>query len=477
LIGKGNFVILGAGPAGLGAAYLLRKHGRGEVAVVERGPQVGGLAGSFMLADLPVDFGSHRLHPSCEPRVMNDIRALLGDDLLDRPRHGRIRLRGKWIHFPLKPLDLALHLPWSFAWGAALDSAAKTLGRRIGKVNGHESFASVLLQGLGPTICRDFYFPYARKIWGALPEELSAIQARRRVKAGSIGKLVAKVASAVPGLKPRGSGRFFYPRRGYGQICQAYAQAARDLGAEFHLESTVEEISVQPNGGLDLTVSGRSETRQLSASQVWSTIPLTQLAKAIRPSAPPEVLDATERIQFRSMVLVYVVLGQRQFTEFDAHYFPGSDIPFTRMSEPRNYCNVREPANRTVLCAELPCQEGDRYWNMSEQELADLLCHSLRELDLPVQSRVETVQVRRLRHAYPVYYHGYEESFSQIDDWLATVPNLLSLGRQGLFAHDNTHHTLAMAYAAVDCLNPTGDFDRSRWAKCRETFQQHVVED
>ena len=471
-----QFAILGAGPAGLGAAWLLRKHQHGDVAVVERAAQVGGLASSFTLADVPVDFGSHRLHPSCEPRVMNDIKSLLGDDLLDRPRHGRIRLRGKWIHFPLKPIDLVLHLPWGFAWGAALDSVGKVLGRRSAQMNGHESFATVLMQGLGPTICRDFYFPYAHKIWGAAPEELSAIQARRRVKAGSITKLLAKVASAVPGLKPRGAGRFFYPRRGYGQICSAYAQAARDGGATFHMESTVEEIAVSP-GGMKLTISGQAGRQELAADQVWSTIPLTQLAKAIRPAAPAGVLAAAERMQFRSMVLLYVVLGQRQFTEFDAHYFPGQDIPFTRMSEPRNYCNISEPPDRTVLCAELPCREGDRYWNMPEQDLAELLKSSLAELDLPVRSTVEAVQVRRIRHAYPIYYHGYEASFARIDEWLATVPNLLSLGRQGLFAHDNTHHTLAMAYAAVDCLNSEGAFDRSRWADCRKAFEKHVVED
>jgi len=145
--GRIPIVILGAGPAGLGAAYRLSRHGRFDVTVVERGAGVGGNAGSFPLAGMQVDYGSHRLHPSCAPEILNDIRGMLGDGLLDRPRHGRIRLRGRWVHFPLKPADLAMHLPPTFLAGVAVDTVRKLASR--GEAN---TFAAVLQQGLGPTI-------------------------------------------------------------------------------------------------------------------------------------------------------------------------------------------------------------------------------------------------------------------------------------------------------------------------------------
>ena len=112
---ESSFVILGGGPAGLAAAFKLAERGRRPVTVLERAPVVGGNAGSFVIDGIPVDYGSHRLHPVTPPAVMADIRRLLGDDLLDRPRHGRIRLRGRWVHFPLKPIDLLTPLPPSFA--------------------------------------------------------------------------------------------------------------------------------------------------------------------------------------------------------------------------------------------------------------------------------------------------------------------------------------------------------------------------
>ena len=192
-----HVVVLGAGPAGLGAAYQLARQGVARVTVLDQASIVGGNAGSFDWEGFRADYGSHRLHPASDPLILRDLRALLGDDLLDRPRHGRIRLGGRWLHFPLKPLDLALHAPKSFAFGVATDIVRKALPKQK---PAEESFAMVLERGLGPTICREFYFPYAVKLWGMAPEELSATQAQRRVSGNSIGKILKKILNALPGL-------------------------------------------------------------------------------------------------------------------------------------------------------------------------------------------------------------------------------------------------------------------------------------
>jgi protoporphyrinogen oxidase len=239
-------VILGGGPAGLAAAHQLARRGWRQVTVLERGPRVGGNAGSFVLDGIPVDFGSHRLHPSTSPALMADIKALLGDDLLDRPRHGRIRLQGRWVHFPLKPVDLALRLPPAFAFGVLGDALTKTFAPEVDP----PTFASLLEKGLGKTICREFYFPYAQKLWGLPPEALDAEQARRRVANSSLGKMIRRVLTMVPGLKPPGAGRFFYPKQGFGQIADAFAQAAVKAGATVALNAQVHAVMAAP-GALD----------------------------------------------------------------------------------------------------------------------------------------------------------------------------------------------------------------------------------
>ena len=205
----------------------------------------------------------------------------------------------------------------------------------------------------GRTICRDFYFPYARKIWGLDPHELDGEQARRRVAAGSLAKLVRKVLSTVPGIKQPGKGRFYYPSGGFGQISQAYGKAAQAAGATIHLNTRLQRIELRQ--GMPATRLGRSagQPREWSATHVFSTIPLPVLARSLNPAAPSEVMVAADRLRYRSMILVYLQLQAEQFTEFDAHYFPEASLRITRLSEPKHYGLADGPT--TVLCAELPC--------------------------------------------------------------------------------------------------------------------------
>ena len=468
-----HIAVLGAGPAGVGAAFWLTRSGLARVTILEQRDLPGGNAGSFDLEGIRVDYGSHRLHPSCDPEILADLRELLGEDLLDRPRHGRIRLLGRWIHFPLRPLDLALNLPPSFAFRAAWDSFSRSSSRRSSK---EQNFASVLEEGLGRTFCREFYFPFARKLWGLEPHELSAAQARRRVSANSPAKLLGRLLGALPGLKRPGRGRFFYPRRGYGQISESLLEAARNSGANVLLGSRVKSIDAQARPR-SVVFERHGNVERLDADLVWSTLPVTFLVKALEAQVPPAVQEAASAMSFRGMILIYVTLSRDRFSEYDAHYFPAEDIPISRLSEPKNYSGVAEPRGRTVLCAELPCDAASAYWKMTDQELGSLVVESLGRAGLAVTGEVLSVASRRLGQAYPVYSLGFEDHLAAVEDWLDRFDGLLSFGRQGLFAHDNTHHALYMASAAVQCLGQDGEFDRARWGDFRRIFETHVVED
>ena len=467
-----TILILGAGPAGLGAAWRLGQRGSFNVQVVEQRGSVGGNAGTFTCASIPVDYGSHRLHPACDPVILDDLRSLLGSDLLKRPRHGRIRLRNRWIHFPLRAFDLMTHLPPTFALGVFRDAAAKLLptDRRAAAT----SFSSVLQDGLGRTICRDFYFPYATKIWGMSPDDLSPIQARRRVSASSLGRMVKKLFRR--GHTSSSDGRsFYYPRNGYGQISEALADAARTAKATIQLSTTVRRIYLGPPHHVDVEAGNGNES--IRADHLWSTIPLAVLPRLVYPAPSESVLAASGAMTSRAMVLVYLVLPVSQFTPFDAHYFPNGDVSLTRLSEPVNYSGLIHKSDHTVICAELPCTTGDSIWNASADDLETLVRGDLTRCDLAMPSKTSAVEVTRLSHAYPIYRRGYEDDFSVLDRWSAGLDSVLTFGRQGLFAHDNTHHALAMAYAAAECLMDDGSFDHDRWRRHRAIFESHVVED
>lgn len=466
--------ILGAGPAGVGAALWLARSGKARVHTLERQSSVGGNSSSFQVEGVWCDFGSHRLHPASEPHVLGEIEDAVGEDLLWRPRHGRILLKGRWIHFPLKPVDLLLKLPKAFAAQLMLDAATKPLRR---KAKGEETFASVLHKGLGPAMSRNFYYPYVQKLWALPPEKLAVTLAHRRVSGSSVGKILMKILRQVPGFKGPRTGGFFYPRKGFGQISDSLREKAVEAGAAFELGAAVSRIEHEGGRVRAVHWSKGEETRRMPADAVWSTLPISLLVRMMDPPAPPQVLEAASRIRSRGMILIYLVLEQDQFTEYDAHYFPELSVPISRLSEPKNYSATTEPKGVTVLCAELPSDPGDRWWDMSDDALGEALCGWLGSVGLPVKAKVRKTVTRRLSHAYPVYDRGYEQNFQAMDEWLASIEGLLTFGRQGLFAHDNTHHALAMAHAAVDCLRADGSFDQDKWAQYRQVFETHVVED
>src|SRR6201999_17772 len=199
------------------------------------------------------------------------------------------------------------------------------------------------------------------------------------------------------------------------------------------------------------------------------------LARIVSPAPPAPAVAAASALRFRSMVLVYLVHQGRPWTQFDAHYLPGPDTPVSRISEPANYRqSADDPDDHTVLCCEVPCQLGDRWWTADDATLAAMVAQTLDRAGLPPVRCAEVV-TRRLRTVYPVYETGYGAHLHGLDAWAGTLPHLTTFGRLGLFVHDNTHHAIAMAYDAVDALRD-GQWDATAWSAARRRFAEHVVE-
>jgi len=467
-----RILILGGGPAGVGAAVRLRQSQKATVTLLEQGASAGGNGGSFDWRNHRLDYGSHRLHPASDTEILDDIKSMLGNALLDRPRHGRIRLRGRWIHFPLKPHDLLLRLDPAFGLGVLKDMVWRQ------RVADADNFAAIIASSLGPTIANTFYLPYARKIWGADPVTLSGIQARRRVAAGSFAKLIRKVLNAVPGFRPPMAGRFYYPANGFGQISDAYADKATQLGADVRFGWRVTGLTAPSHSAQPWIVRAQHDgvETEIEADYVWSTLPISLIARFMGAAASPAAVEAATKIRYRAMLLIYLELPVDQFTEFDAHYLPDANVRITRLSETKNYAARSAPAGRTVLCAELPTSVDGPEWKMDDAALGAMVCEDLETVGIPVPAAPTAITVRRLAQAYPIYDQGYEHPFSVLDQWADSLPRFLTYGRQGLFAHDNTHHALAMAYAAERCFGADG-FDDAKWTTYREAFTHHVVED
>ena len=456
-----KIVVIGAGPAGLMAGLAASESGH-HVTILEAAPAVGGMSGSFEIAGQRVDFGAHHLHPSTAPEFMDRLRALLGEDLQTFERAQRIRLKGRWVGYPLKPIDMARSLPLAFAFNTALDMVLRPLRPRSG-----DSFETEVTARLGPTVTREFYAPYARKLYGVDAAGLTSELADRRVSMKSPLKVMATAFQARrPEIKS-----FFYPRRGFGQISESLAEAAVEAGADLRLSHRVERIVDHGN-----RVEVASAETSVEADLVLSTMPLPALVAALDPPPPAEVAEAIARLRVRSVTFVYFVVPRDQYTPFDTYFFPEKGMHVSRFSEPKNYRSGDDPVGQTVVCAEIPCDLDDQIWTASTEELEALVKGELERAGFPDPTPIAT-EIRRLPTVYQVYDRAGQPARDIANDWVAAPDRVVSLGRQGIGGHDSTHHVLAMGAAAAAAIGPDGSFDRSQWEQSLHHFAAHVVID
>lgn len=452
-----DLVVLGAGPAGLAAAWRAAKRGL-SVVLLEKSEHVGGLAGSFEVEGIRVDYGSHRLNSSTDPQILSDLRGLLGDDLQTRVRSDRLLVAGSWVGYPLRPREVASALPPRLVRRAARDAVLSPV-RRPG-----DSYASVLRAGVGPTMYEAVYGPWALKQWGLPGDAIAAEQARRRVSVDRPWRL----AAAAVGRRRHavGEGTFLYPRRGFGQLSDALAEAAVAAGASVLTGCEVTRLHARTDG-----VRVEWDGGSLHATQAFNTMPITTLGRVARPAPSVQAVHGAAGLFFRAMVLVYLVHEGGRWSPYDAHYLPDAPTPVTRVSEPTNYrSNADDPDDRSVICAELPCRVGDATWSADDETLAQLVQDGLAAAGLPQLRRPAgaEVVVQRMPRFYPVYRQGYLERLSGIETWADRLAHVASFGRLGLFVHHNSHQAMRVAYDAVECLGPDGLLDHLCWEAVRD---------
>lgn len=444
-------VVIGAGPAGLATAWRLNEAGH-QVTVLDASAHVGGMAGSRTIAGVRVDLGSHRLHPVMSPAVQQAVEQLV--ELQVRPRNGRIRMRDRWLPFPLTAGGLLRGLPRSMAARATVDAATSPI--RSARV---DSYAEVVRAGLGPTVWNAFHEPYAWKLWGTDPRTLSGELARRRISASSPSDIARRL---VRGAQRRPT--FLYPRDGFGAIAEAMAERLPDVRLDTKVTGLVEHH--------DRVIVGLADGRIITASHVFSTVPAGRTASWLGLADAAAVAVPT-----RAMVLVYLTLDRRPYTEFDAHYLPERHLLATRISEPMNYRrNPSDPVDRTVLCAEVPCWLDDGTWRASDQDLGLRIADDLVRCGLP-DPGVVGVDTVRLPSVYPVMTDDALRRLDRAEQAMSGSERVTVLGRQGLFTPDNTHHVIDMGLAAADSVSADGSFDHVGWQRRRAGFRQFVVED
>ncbi len=446
-----DVVVLGGGVAGLAAARRVAATGR-TVVLLEREETLGGTSASFELAGVRVDHGSQRLHHDIAPDLLDEVRGLLGDDLQERRRSGRLRLHDTWFDLPVSTRDIARAAPRAVRVRMAREAAAARFRRRR-----RSSHGAALTSAVGDALYDALHGPVARKRWGVDGTAIDVDQAHRLIGAGP-----APSRWGVTGRADDDAETYFYPRRGFGQLAEALGAAAVAEGAT--VLTGAEVVAIEAREGIRPVVMTSDGTTYV-AGRVFSTLPLTALPALIRPTPSPRLISDAAKRRYRALVLVYLVHHGGRWTDHDAHYLPSLDTPVSRLSEPANYRDSDDdPADRSVVCAEIPCDVGDECWTATDGELAGVVVDTVVRHGLPALS-VDGAVVRRIPRAYPVPLRGYALGFNRLEVWAATVPRVTSFSRLGLVAHD-THEALAMARDAAAALTDKG-WDDAKWAASR----------
>ena len=428
--------ILGGGPAGLAAGYYARRVGH-RFRILEAAASVGGHCITEERHGFRFDRGAHRFHDK-DPDVTADVLKLLGHEMTQVSAPSAIHAEGRFLPFPPSPRHLLAHLgPGRFAAAAAAAFLARLSDSPV------DSFEAFAHRAYGPRLARMFLLNYSEKLWGRPCAELSPAISGGRLRGLKLSALLARRGRRAEHL----DGTFYYPAAGYGRIVERMAE---ECGPDaIRCDARITRLA---HDGRRITHVEVHSGETLPVDTVASTLPLGVTLRALDPRPPDHVLALAERIRFRHVLLAAWFLRRPSVTHYATVYFPGSDVPFTRVSEPRNRSASMAPLGHTSLVAEIPCAEVDHLWSATDSEVTTTAQPALERLGWVHADEIVGTAVVRLQNAYPVLTLEAESAAAEVARYLGRFDNLHLLGRNGLFQYGWLHSVMRMARKLVDEL-------------------------
>ncbi|MBI2055003.1 MAG: NAD(P)/FAD-dependent oxidoreductase [Candidatus Sungbacteria bacterium] len=441
-------VIIGAGPAGLTAAYELAKRGTRSI-ILEKDSVVGGIARTVLYKGYRFDIGGHRFFTKVEC-VFKMWQEVLGADFLKRPRLSRIYYKGKFFFYPLKALDVVrkLGLKETFLSGLSYVWA------RVKKRPREDSFEDYIINHFGTRLYRTFFKSYTEKVWGIPCTEIKAEWAAQRIKGLSLTSLLKatlfgnrrnKIKTLIE--------EFYYPRLGPGMMWQKTKDLAEHSGYGKVLFKTV-PVAIHHDSSRITAVTirgdnGKEETIETDA--VISSMPLSELFRLFRPELDGKILKAAASLHYRDFITVALVLDKEHLFGDNWIYVHEPGVLLGRIQNFKNWSPSMVPdASKTCLGLEYFCFTSDPIWKMTDEVLVNLGAAELEKIGLAQKSDVVDGAVVRMEKTYPVYDDAYEKAMPLIKDAAAKFPNLYPVGRNGMHKYNNQDHAMYTAMLAVE---------------------------
>jgi protoporphyrinogen oxidase len=460
---KNKVLILGAGPCGLSLGYYLAN--RFNILILEKNNYVGGISASKKYKNMSYDLGSHRFLPSFKGNALDFLKKFAGKNLQKNERKGLIRLNDKWLKYPLKITDAyRISFVKSIKWiSSSLIYKIIFLFKGYDKTS-HQAF----LKSFGKAFTDDFYKPFFIKVFGQNLKNLSDEQFKRRVSAVSLINIIKK---SLSNLYNQSLNFYYYTPNGIGEIYNIIEK--KKLNKNIRKSAIISKIDIK-NKEVSYVINGKKH--QYKYDQLVSTIPLNELVNLTTPPPPKQIINSSKKLLYRSIVLPYFVIKGKNKFDSETFYFPEEKFIFNRLYFPNSYYkNSKTNQDLYLLGLEVTCQYNDVLWQMSKEKLKIKILKNLKKLNLFDESDIIDFFIEKEKYAYPIYLKDYKKHLENIKNYYYSK-NILLNGRQGLFLHNNQHHSIEMAYYASKALNFKNK-SCEHWRSIEKNFDEYKVTD
>ncbi len=445
-------VIMGAGPAGLTAAYELTRY-RVPVTVLEADPHyVGGISRTAQYQGYRFDIGGHRFFSKSQ-EIEDFWTEVLGDELIVRPRLSRILYQGKYFDYPLKATNALFGLG-IFETIRCLTSYA---GARLHPVKNPKNLEEWVSNQFGHRLFSIFFKTYTEKVWGISTKELSADWAAQRIK--GLNMLEAIRSALFPKRKGKNGeviktliDEFRYPRYGPGEMWERTRDLLVSRGQRVLMGCEV--VQVRHDGQRVTSVilrDAQGKLYEMPGREFISTLPIRTLIEMCDPALPPAVRQAANGLKYRDFLTVAIILNKADVFPDNWIYLHDTGIIAGRIQNFKNWSpSMLADENKTCLGLEYFCFEGDGLWTSSDADLVKLGTQELVKLKMCKPEDVVGGAVVRQPKAYPVYDEVYKQHLAVIRDYVAEhLVNLQLVGRNGMHHYNNQDHSMMTALLAA----------------------------
>lgn len=476
-----DVVVMGGGPAGLTAAYELAKHEKTSV-VLEQADKVGGISRTETYKGYRFDIGGHRFFTKVG-EVQEIWQEILGDEFIQVPRLSRIYYRGKFFDYPLSIASTLKNL-------GMVDSTLCVLSYLKSKINGKinpgpeaENLEDWVVERFGNRLYRTFFKSYTEKVWGIPCNKIQAEWAAQRIKGLSLKKAVINAAFGSNDTKTLIK-EFDYPIYGPGMMWERCQQILDGKESPVYLETRVTRVEHDGTNVQKVIAQRDGEALELTGDSYVSSIPITALVRNLDPAPPEPVLKAADGLKYRDFLIVPLVINLEDIFPDNWIYIHSPKFTVGRIQNFKNWSMAMVPdPSKTCVGMEFFCSEGDKLWEMSEEELVALASKEIVDLGLvPDLSFVEDGTVIRQKKAYPVYDGEYRQHLDVIQKYLSKFENLQTVGRNGMHRYNNQDHSMLTGLlAAKNILGETHDlwnvnversyhedFTQEQWNKAKQ---------